>query len=136
MRLLPPDFYVIVFALSTTPGTYRAVPEDKLLVDGYPVASRSPADAARLAGFTSQKELRVVLYPNALRFFWAGLHEPLQADGAWPSARAVLQSGYILKPEVRNALAAKLALSSAGRTRCGTQCVAVTGPLRATSSRS
>ena len=61
-----------------------------------------------MAGFTSQKDLRVVLYPNALRFFWAGLHEPLRAAGAWPSARQVLQSGFVLEPDVRNSLAAKL----------------------------
>ena len=38
----------------------RPVPEDKLLLDGYPVASRSPADADRAAGFTSQRALRLL----------------------------------------------------------------------------
>ena len=109
LRLLPPDFYRIVFELSATPGCFRAVPDSKLLVDGYPSGSRSPTDPERVAGFATQKDLRVVLYPNALRFFWAGLHEPLRADGAWPTARQVMQSGYVLRCEVRNALADRLA---------------------------
>ena len=109
VKLLPPAWYRVVFELKATPGRYRAVAESKLLLDGYPAASRSPTDADREAGFVSQKELRLLLYPNALRFFHLGLHEVLRAEGAWPPARQVMMRGYELGQDVREALRARMA---------------------------
>ena len=84
------------------------MPEAKLCLDGYPVPSGVAADADKVAGFTQRQSLRLLLYPNALRFFWGGLHEPLRKDGAWPTATRVMLRGFVLEPPVRIALEAKL----------------------------
>lgn len=112
VKLLPPASYRIVFELHTTPGRYRAVAESRLSLDGYPAASRSPTDAERQAGFASQKALRLLLYPHALRFFHLGLHDVLRVEGAWPSARQVMMRGFELDAEVRGALDGKIAALS------------------------
>ena len=78
VKLLPPAWYAVVYQLSASPGRYTAVPEHKLAVDGYPVAQKALADPERLAGFTKLEDLRLVLFPQARRFFWHGLHELLQ----------------------------------------------------------
>lgn len=117
LKLMPPAFYVIVFALSKQPGQYRAVPDSKLLLDGYPQASRAADDAERVAGFTDAKALRLVLYPNAIRFLIADLHAPLRAEGAWPTTRQVQTDGYLLTELVRTELGSKLdAIAPAGAT--------------------
>jgi len=113
-KLLSPDWYAVVFELKASPGVYRAVPDEKLALDDYPAASRSAKDAETVAGFGRREDLRLVLRPQAFRFFWYGLHEPMLVAGAWPPAREVQLDGYRLKAEVRTALAAKLAAIPAG----------------------
>jgi len=108
LKLLPPDLYRIVYTLRAEPGRFRAVPEAKLCLDGYPAPSGKADDPDKAAGFSDRASLRLALYPNALRFFSAGLHEPLRAAGAWPTTLQVLRRGFMLEPEVRRALAAKL----------------------------
>lgn len=119
IKLLPPAWYRIVFPLTATPGSYQAVSEAKLALDSYPTASRSPIDTERVAGFSSQKDLRLLLYPNALRFFHLGLHEPLRSEGVWPTARQVMERGYVLPPEVRATVGARLdAVAPLGEVWC------------------
>ena len=108
LKLLPPDLYCIVYALRAEPGRFRAVPEAKLCLDGYPAPSGKADDPDKAAGFTDRASLRLALYPNALRLFTAGLHEPLRAVGAWPTTLQVLRRGFVVEPEVRRALTAKL----------------------------
>ena len=96
IKLLPPDWYVIVFELTASPGRYAAIPDDRLLLDGYPQASRSPSDPVRQAGFDRVEYLRLVLFPNAIRFLVSRLYEPLREQGVWPTARQVLMHGYVL----------------------------------------
>ena len=110
VKLLPPAFYVLVFELSASPGTYSAVPEHKLSLDGYPQVRAG--DPEKAAGFYSHKALRIVLRPNAFRFFWAAIHEPLRAEGVWPTARQVMESGFALGAASRTAIEAKLAAIS------------------------
>ena len=110
VKLLPPAFYVLVFELSASPGTYSAVPERKLSLDGYPQVRAG--DPEKAAGFSSHKALRIVLRPNAFRFFWAGIHEPLRAEGVWPTARQVMERGFTLGAASRLAIEAKLAAIS------------------------
>lgn len=107
VKLLPPSWYSIVFTLAGQPGRFRAVSAAKLTVDGYPAAGKQ-GDAERAAGFTGGDALRLLVLPHALRFFWAGLHEPLRVEGAWPTAPQVLMRGFVLAPEARAALGAKL----------------------------
>jgi hypothetical protein len=107
IKLLPPDWYAIVFAVQGQPGSFRAVSASKLCVDGYPAAGKA-GDPERAAGFTGGDALRLVAFPNACRFFWAGLHEPLRVKGAWPTAPQVMARGFVLAPEVRAALSLKL----------------------------
>ena len=94
LRMLPPDWYAIVFETST--GRYRAMPESKLRLDGYPPVSRSAADPERAAGYTDYRKLRLVLYPPGWRFFMLGMHAPLMEPGVWPSAAQVQYTGYRL----------------------------------------
>ena len=102
LKLLPPAWYAIVFGLTAAPaGRFSPVPEGMLSLDGYPVASRSQTDVTYVAGFTSQKALRLLLSPHALRFFHFGLHEPLRRVGAWPSAREVMMRGFVLADHVQ-----------------------------------
>jgi len=103
LKLLPPDLYRIVYTLRAEPGRFRAVPEAKLCLDGYPAPSGKADDPDKAAGFSDRASLRLALYPNALRFFSAGLHEPLRAAGAWPTTLQVLRRGFMLEPEVRRA---------------------------------
>ena len=112
LKLLPAASYVLVFPLPTQ-GHFQALSEATYCLDGYPSPSGKADDPERIAGFVNREALRLPLYPDAVRFFWAGLHEPLLAEGAWPSARAVMQSGFVLRPGVRNALAARLATVAA-----------------------
>ena len=107
--LLPPDLYSIVYVKKGVPGVCCAIPDAKLSLEDYPKASKSPRDPETAAGFASRKDLRLVLRPQAFRFFWYGLHEPLLVPGAWPTARQVMMDGYQLQPEARDALAGKLA---------------------------
>lgn len=112
LKLVPPEWYVIVFKDRAT-GRYRAVPESKLAVDGYPPAVTKANDPEHAAGFTNKKELRLVLYPNAFRFFWGGTHETLKT--IWPTARQIMSRGYVLPVEARRALDARIdAVASAG----------------------
>ena len=108
LKLLPPDWYAVVFQLKDEPRKYRAVSESKRCLDGYPQASKSPSDPETAAGFANMESLRLVLFPNALRFFWYGLDEPLRVDGAWPTTREVQQHGYTLRPDVYSSLVEKL----------------------------
>ena len=104
LRLLPPSWYRIVFALAhTTPQRYQAVPASKLLLDGYPKHTGQAVE-----GFTTPDQLRLVLYPPAWRFFLAKLHIPLLADGAWPSTIEVQESGYLLSSATRLSMSAHL----------------------------
>ena len=112
LKLLPAASYVLVFPLPTQ-GHFQALSEATYCLDGYQSQSGKVDDQERIAGFVNREGLRLLLYPDAVRFFWAGLHEPLLAEGAWPSARAVMQSGFVLRPGVRNALAARLATVAA-----------------------
>ena len=114
LRLVPPDWYSIAFVVKGG-GTFRAVPDAKLSLEDYPKASRSSRDPETADGFATRKDLRLVLRPQALRFFWYGLHEPLVGPNAWPSARAVMMDGFVLKPDIRAALAAKLSSIRADR---------------------
>lgn len=102
LKLLPPSWYAIVFELKS--GTFRAVPEHKLSLEGYPAASRSVKDAERIAGFDSKSKLRLVLYPNALRFFWLGLDQPLRAGSVWPTTTQIMMCGFKLSTPVWEAL--------------------------------
>jgi len=108
IRLLSPDWYTIVFKLSCPQLRFRAVPDSMLSLEGYPAASRSPKDPERQKGFTSQKELRLVLYPNALRFFWGGLFVPLREAGVWPTPRQILQQGWGIPAAAWSALSARV----------------------------
>ena len=92
LKLLPPDWYVIVFA--TNAGRYKRVPDAKLRLDGYPPVPRSPTDPERMAGFSDYKKLRLVLYPPAWRFFRLEMHVPLVQPGVWPTTREVQYTGY------------------------------------------
>ena len=105
MKTLPPDWYAIVFELSATPGRFRAVPEHKLMLDAYPSGGGDAKDPEKLAGFGKREHLRLVLYPNALRFLWVRMHEPLCRAGVWPTARAVMMYGYILAAAAQEDLA-------------------------------
>ena len=105
LKLVPPEWYVIVFKDRAT-GLYRAVPESKLAVDGYPPAVAKANDPEHAAGFTNKKELRLVLYPNAFRFFWGRVHETLKP--IWPTARQIMSRGYVLPIEARGALGAMI----------------------------
>lgn len=107
VKLLPPQWYAIVFAVQGKPGCFRAVSTGKLSVDSYPAAGKA-GDPERAAGFTGGDSLRLVVFPHALRFFWASLHEPLRAEGAWPTAQDILMRGFVLAPEVRASLGTKL----------------------------
>ena len=111
MKLVPPDWYAIVFADAMS-HQYRAVPEHKLALDGYPPAVTKASDPETMAGLKTKKDLRLVFYPNAFRFFWGGLHAPLRAPGTWPSARAVQKHGYLLAQETRTALDALFPLAA------------------------
>lgn len=108
VSVLPPDFYSIVFVKKDAPGVYRALPDSKLSLEDYPKAVKSKHDPETAAGFTSRKDLRLVLRPQAFRFFWYSLHEPLLVPGAWPTVRQVMMDGYALQPAARDALAAHL----------------------------
>jgi hypothetical protein len=101
-RLLPSSWYVLVYELTASPGIYRAVTEAKLLLDSYATASRSKTDAEYVAGFRAHKDLRIVLYPNALRFFWGKLFMPMQK--AWPSVSQIMETGYELSADTRVAM--------------------------------
>ena len=115
LKLLPPCWYALVFPLQAEPGRFRAVPEGKLCLDGYPSPSGKATDADRAAGFSSRKTLRLALYPSAFRFFWAGLHEPLRLAGAWPAVPQVMMTGFALSEPVRRALEVRLsAIASPG----------------------
>jgi hypothetical protein len=105
LKLLPLDWYIIVFRDKAT-SRFRAVPEAKLTLDGYPMPRA--ADPEKKEGWANKEALRVVLRPNAFRFFWGGLHEPFRAADAWPTAPQVMRRGYLLEPAVRSALGAKL----------------------------
>ena len=104
LKMLPSSWYVLVYQLAASPGKYRAISEDKILLDSYPAASRAAGDADTIAGFKGQKDLRLVLRPNALRFLWGQLFKPMQAAGAWPSARRVMESGFELDRSTRDEL--------------------------------
>ena len=117
LKLLPAACYVLVFPLRTQSRFQALLSEATYVLDSYPSPSSKADDPERISGFVNREALRLLLYPDALRFFWAGLHEPLLAEGAWPSARAVMQSGFVLRPGVRNALAAKLATVAASAAR-------------------
>jgi hypothetical protein len=100
LKLLPPAWYSIVVEMPGSnlvgrPTRYMAVPEDRLKLDGYP-------------GSGEIGSLRLVLYPNAWRFFMMGLHEPMRAEGAWPTATQVMQRGFTLPEKTRDELAALL----------------------------
>jgi hypothetical protein len=89
MKLLPTlEWWSVVFEQKDSPGTYRVVPDSKLSLEDYPAASRSKKDPETLAGFATRKDLRIVLKPQAFRFFWYGLHEPLASAGVPRAARA------------------------------------------------
>lgn len=60
LRFVPPQFYVIAFVV-TDSGKLRAVPDDRLALDGYPEASRTKADALTAAGFRTREDLRLVM---------------------------------------------------------------------------
>ena len=66
LKLVPPDWYSIVFPLKASPGVYRAVSDSKLSLEDYPTASRSGKDTDTAAGFTRREDLRLVLRPQAL----------------------------------------------------------------------
>lgn len=106
LRMLPPDYYSIVFASSAAPNTFIAIPDAKRSAEGFPQATRAAKDAETAAGFKRHEDLRLVLRLNAFRFFWLDLHVPLQ--GAWPTGLAFLRSGFVLAPQVWQALSAKL----------------------------
>jgi hypothetical protein len=108
VKVLPIEWYSIVYELKAMPGVYRAVPDAKLSLEGYPAASRSRKDAETAAGFATRTDLRLALRPQALRFFWLGLHEPMLETGAWPTTRVVWTHGYRLSHATRTALLAKL----------------------------
>lgn len=110
LRLLPPSYYHIVFIRSSGSVAYAAIPEDALPIDGYPSVPAN-GHALRSAGFNDIKQLRLVLYPPAWRFFELGLHEPLLAPGAWPTSTMVKQSGYELTSSPRDALQSKLTVA-------------------------
>ena len=105
VKLLPPDWYYIVF-LDTSSRRYRTVPEAKLCLDGYPPAVTKGGDPENAAGFKTKKDLRLVFRPNALRFFWLRLHEPLRA--AWPTVPQIMRRGYLLAPAGRAEFGARL----------------------------
>lgn len=106
LKLLPPQWYEITFVVAAS-GRLRRVPEAKLLLDSYPAAP-SKTDPDYMAGFKTKADLRLVLRPNALRFYWGGLHEPLRAAGAWPTAPQVMRRGFELEASVMSALQTKL----------------------------
>ena len=105
VKLLPPDWYHIVF-LDSLSGRYRSMPEAKLCLDGYPPAVTKAGDPENAAGFKTKKDLRLVFRPNAFRFFWLRLHEPLRA--AWPTALQIMRHGYLLEPVGRATFGAQL----------------------------
>lgn len=106
LKPLPADLYHIIYCLRAEPGRFRAVLDSKLCLDGYPAPSGKANDPDKVAGFGDRGSLRLALHPNALRFFAAGLHEPLRA--AWPSVRQVLRHRYVLEPSVRRSVTDKL----------------------------
>jgi hypothetical protein len=110
LKLVPPDWYAIVFA--DKQGLLRAVPDHKLMLDGYPPAVIKGGDPEHAAGFTNKKDLRLVLSANALRFYWLGLHEPFRQPSSWPTTREVMKRGYVLKEATRAALDERLASCS------------------------
>ena len=114
VKLLPPDFYRILHVDTRSSGCFRAVPESKLSVDGYPTPSSKADDPDKAAGFANRESLRLLLYPNAFRFFWYELHEPLRAEGAWPTATQIMRRGFVLEPTVRAALGVKLSSAQGG----------------------
>ena len=105
VKLLPPDWYHIVF-LETSSGRYRSMPEAKLCLDGYPPAVTRAGDPENAAGFRTKKDLRLAFRPNAFRFFWMRLHEPLRAG--WPTAPQIMRHGYLLEPAARAEFGARL----------------------------
>ena len=70
VKLLPLDWYRLVFPLSWQPERYRTAAASKLRLDGYPQAA-TKGDDDTSAGFRSANDLRIMLSPNALRFFCA-----------------------------------------------------------------
>ena len=106
LKLMPPSFYALVFECADKRGTFRAVSESKLALDGYPEASRSGKDVDNQAGFKRREDLRLVLFPNAFRILWAEIDQPLR--DAWPAARAVMERGFVLKEHTRGLVDAKL----------------------------
>ena len=106
LKLMPPSFYALVFECADKRGTFRAVSESKLALDGYPEASRSGKDVDNQAGFKRREDLRLVLFPNAFRILWAEIDQPLR--DAWPAARAVMERGFVLKEHMRGLVDAKL----------------------------
>ena len=105
--MVPPAFVSIVYIRSSSNGArYKTVPRAMLGPHGYPAAPRSSSDATRQDGFSDQRQLRLVMRPNALRFFWHRLHELLKPS--WPTLADVWERGYRLQPAAHGALTAWL----------------------------
>lgn len=108
VKVLPIEWFSLVYEVMDTPGKFRAVPDEKMSLEGYPAASRSKKDPDTKAGFATRENLRLALRPQAFRFYWFGVHEPMLEAGAWPTTRTAWSGGYRLSHETRTALLTKL----------------------------
>lgn len=82
LKLLPPSHYRWVYrrAGADAQPRYGTVPARLLPAGRMPDADALAADAdLRADGLTGEKALRLVLYPNAWRFFELGLHVPVRS---------------------------------------------------------
>jgi len=105
IKLLPFEWYDIVFKERGS-DRYRSIPEGKRSLEGYPLVVTKAGDPEHAAGFANKKDLRLVFYPNAFRFYWLSLHTLIQP--AWPSARQMLASGCVLSAAAGGALGLQL----------------------------